>query len=47
MELAEIIAELENYTGKFPRQALEEAISQREAITPLLLATLDKSKKSL
>ena len=47
MELAEIIAELENYTGKFPRQALEEAISQREAITPLLLTTLEKWQDNL
>ena len=47
MELAEIIAELENYTEKFPRQALEEAISQREAITPLLLAALEKWQDNL
>ncbi len=47
MELSEIIAELENYTGKFPRQALEEAIAQREAITPLLLETLAKWKDNL
>jgi hypothetical protein len=32
MELAEIIAELENYTGKFPHQAVEAAISEKEAI---------------
>ena len=30
MELTEIIAELENYTGKLPRQALERAIEERE-----------------
>ncbi len=47
MELSEIIAELENYTGKFPRQALEEAIAQREAITPLLLENLEKWKDNL
>ena len=47
MELSEIIAELENYTGKFPRQALEEAIAQREAITPLLLDNLEKWKDNL
>ena len=47
MELDEIIAELENYTGKFPRQALEEARSKQEAITPLLLATLEKWKDNL
>jgi hypothetical protein len=47
MELVEIIAELENYTGKFPRQALIEAIENREAITPLLLATLEKWQDNL
>jgi Protein of unknown function (DUF1186) len=40
VELTEIITELENYTGTFPRLALESAIEEREAITPLLLATL-------
>lgn len=47
MELVEIIAELENYRGKFPRQALTEAIENREAITPLLLATLEKWQDNL
>ena len=47
MELSEIIAQLENYTEKFPRQALEEAIAQREAITPLLLENLEKWKDNL
>ena len=47
MELTEIIAELENYTGKFPRLALERAIEERSAITPLLLATLEKWKHNL
>ncbi|MGL5939307.1 MAG: DUF1186 domain-containing protein [Waterburya sp.] len=47
MELTKIIAELENYTGKLPRQALEEAIENREAITPLLLETLEKWKDNL
>ncbi len=47
MELSEIIAELENYRGEFPRQALEEAIAQREAITPLLLENLAKWKDNL
>jgi hypothetical protein len=36
MELTEIIAELENYTGTFPRLALEGAIAEQEAITPIL-----------
>ncbi len=47
MELAAIIAQLENYTGKFPRVALEEAISQRDAIVPILLETLEKWKDNL
>jgi len=47
MELNEIITELENYTGKFPRQALERAIEEREAITPVLLETLEKWKDNL
>lgn len=47
MELTEIITELETYTGKFPRLALERAIEEREAITPILLATLEKWKDNL
>ena len=47
MELTEIIAELENYTGKLPRQALERAIEEREVITPVLLETLEKWKDNL
>ena len=47
MELTEIITELENYTGTFPRLALEQAISEEEAITPLLLATVTEWKSKL
>jgi Protein of unknown function (DUF1186) len=47
MELTEIIAELENYTGTFPRLALEGAIAEREAITPILLATVTEWKSKL
>ncbi len=47
MELTEIIAELENYSGTFPRLALERAIEQQEAITPRLLATLAQWKSQL
>ncbi len=47
MELTEIVAELENYTGKFPRQALTRAIEEREAITPVLLEALEKWKDNL
>ncbi len=47
MELTEIIAELENYTGTFPRLALERAIEEQEAITPILLATVEQWKSQL
>jgi hypothetical protein len=47
MELTEIIAELENFTGTFPRLALERAIAEQEAITPLLLGTVQKWKSKL
>jgi Protein of unknown function (DUF1186) len=47
MELTEIIAELENYTGTFPRLALESAIAEQKAITPILLATVTEWKSKL
>lgn len=47
MQLEEILSELKNYTGKFPSQALERAIEEREAITPVLLTTLSESKDNL
>jgi hypothetical protein len=47
MELTEIIAELENYTGIFPRIALEQAIAEQTAITPILLATIEQWKSKL
>jgi hypothetical protein len=47
MELTEIIAELENYTGTFPRLALERAIVEQVAITPILLATVEEWKSKL
>jgi hypothetical protein len=47
MELTEIIAELENYTGIFPRLALESAIAEQESITPILLATVAECKSKL
>ena len=47
MELSEIIVELENYTGTFPRLALERAIAERTAITPILLATVAEWKSKL
>jgi Protein of unknown function (DUF1186) len=47
MELTEIIAELENYTGTFPRLALESAIAEQASITPILLATVTEWKSKL
>jgi len=44
MELTEIIAELEYDTGQFPQLALENAIEQQQAITPVLMETLEKWK---
>jgi len=42
MQLEEILSELENNTGKFPDLALERAIEERSAITPILLTILEK-----
>ncbi len=47
MQLEEILSELENNTGKFPLQALERAIEEKEAITPFLLTSLSESKDNL
>ena len=47
MKLTEIIAELENHKGQFPREALARAIEEREAITRVLLETLEKWKDNL
>jgi hypothetical protein len=41
MKIPEILAELEPYTGRFPREAMRAAIEQREAITPELLRVLE------
>ncbi len=41
MQLEEILSELENNTGKFLRLALERAIEEQLAITPILLTTLE------
>ena len=41
MTVPEILKELEPYTGRFPMEAMEAAIEQREAITPELLRVVD------
>jgi hypothetical protein len=43
MTIPEILKELELYTGRFPRQAVQAAIQQREAITPELLRVLERA----
>ena len=47
MQLSEIISKLENNNGKLPRQALERAIEEKEAITPLLLDILSSCKNNI
>ncbi|WGV29029.1 DUF1186 domain-containing protein [Halotia branconii] len=47
MQLEESLSELENNTGTFPRLALERAIEEREAITPILLSTLENWSNNL
>jgi uncharacterized protein YecA (UPF0149 family) len=42
MEIRRILSELEQYRGYFPREAVEEAIRQREAITP---TSCERSRK--
>ena len=41
MTIPGILKELEPYTGRFPRKAMEAAIEQREAIAPELLRVLE------
>jgi Protein of unknown function (DUF1186) len=47
MQLTEIISQLEHNTGTFPREALENAIAEQSAITPVLIATLEEYKNNL
>ena len=43
MTIPEILKELERYTGRFPKQAMQAAIEQREVITPELLQVLERA----
>jgi hypothetical protein len=47
MNIQEIISELEYHKGKFPRKALQEAIANKEQITPLLLNILEESSNRI
>jgi hypothetical protein len=42
MTVPEILKELELCTGRFPRRAMQQAVEQREAITPDLLRLLEE-----
>jgi hypothetical protein len=42
VDIETIRQELEFYTGRFPADAVRSAIEQREAMTPVLLASLQK-----
>jgi hypothetical protein len=42
VDIETIRQELELYTGRFPAAAVRAAMEQREAMTPVLLATLQK-----
>ena len=46
MEVRQILAELEYHRGPFPRQALADAVDNREAVIPELLSALERSIKS-
>ena len=41
MTIPEILNELELYTGQFPKEAMQAAVEQREAITPELLRVIE------
>ncbi|MBN1604993.1 MAG: DUF1186 domain-containing protein [Polyangiaceae bacterium] len=42
MSVTEILKELELCTGRFPKRAIEQAVEQREAVTPELLRVLEE-----
>jgi hypothetical protein len=42
VDIETIRQELEFYTGRFPADAVRSAIEQREAMTPVLLAALQR-----
>ena len=43
MTIPEILKELELYTGRFPKRAMQAAIEQQEAITPELFRVLERA----
>src|SRR5215470_130701 len=47
MDVQEILQQLETNTGTFPREAVAQAIAQREAITPELLRVLAEAQHNI
>ena len=47
METKEIIASLEYFTKKFPREALKEAINRKDEIVPVLLDALETARNDI
>ena len=47
MDVQEILQQLATYTGTFPREAVAQAIAQREAITPELLRVLAEAQHNI
>jgi uncharacterized protein YecA (UPF0149 family) len=47
MEIPEILAHLKDYNGRFPRSAVEAAITKRDEITPELLAILERDAENI
>src|SRR5882762_524641 len=46
LSIPEIIDKLTPYTGRFPKDALQSAMIQKEAITPHLLRSLEEAAES-
>ena len=47
MEVNNIIEELKYYTGELPKEAIKQAIQQKEKITPKLLEMLEYTKNNI
>jgi hypothetical protein len=47
VEIKEILSALEYNTGSFPREALTEAIRQKEKIVPELLLLLERANENV
>ena len=47
MEVEEILSKLKYYTGSFPYEAVQEAIIQKEEITPYLLEILEDANENI